>query len=79
MLLSKYQISEKSLVSRKIILDECNEVKESISDGMCVALTAIVKEMWSEKVKVVKTSPRSQRSYFYLNLARKTPQQKCNN
>ena len=44
-----------------------------------VALTAIVKELWGEKVKVVKRGPRGQQSYFYLNLARKNPQQKCNN
>ena len=43
-----------------------------------VALTAIAKELWGEKVKVVERGPRSQRSYFYLNLARKNPQQKCN-
>ena len=56
------------------MLDECNEVKENISDGMLlgsVSLTAIIKEMWGEKVKVVKRGPRSQRSYYYLNLARK--------
>ena len=82
-LLSNYEICDGALLACNDVIQESNQVKENVSGGVPLAsrksLGLAVKELWKEKVKLVKRGQRGNQKHFYLNLRKKPnqPQSIC--
>lgn len=70
-LLFRYEIAENALLAVPDLIEDSITVKENVNPLNNKYLGLLVKEMWGDKVKLVKRGPRGQRRSFYLNLKRK--------
>lgn len=70
-LLFRYEIVEDALLAVPDLIEDTITVKENVNPLNNKHLGLLVKEIWGDKVKLVKRGPRGQRRSFYLNLKRK--------
>ena len=73
-LLSNFEHCEGKLVAVQEVLAEGEKIKEKVD---CLANSCffghLIKQIWGDKVKIVKRGPRKQRQNYYLGLTRKSP------
>ena len=73
-LLSNFEHCEGSLTAVRHILSDTQKDKENIYGSVSSStIGQLIKQLWGDKVRLVKRGSRNQRQNFYLNLKKKSP------
>lgn len=71
-MLSNFEHCEGGITAVRDILSDAQKEKENIyGTASSASFGQIIKQLWGEKVRLVKRGPRNQRQNFYLNLTRR--------
>lgn len=72
-LLSNYEHREGELLSVREIVNNSQNDKENINGSITsCTIGQLIKQLWGDKVRLVKRGSRNQRQNYYLNLGKKT-------
>ena len=72
-LLSNYEHREGELLSVREIVNNSQNDKENINGSITsCTIGQLIKQLWGDKVRLVKRDSRNQRQNYYLNLGKKT-------